>query len=176
MSKVVAATTTIVVGAAVTSSPTVARERGRSELRYLLSAQAFFCILLCAHFLSLADHHPGWRDEGGAAAGAAILGMKGKLFYCTMRLIRHTRPATVVHALLVELQEAGGWRNPACCRWCGIQPAVEPVPAGGAALYLHTTATHNGHLKGGERWGVSMGCRLTGSIGWGRSASDKGSH
>jgi hypothetical protein len=76
VSRVVAATTTIVVGAAVASSPTAARGRGRSERRYLLSAQAFFCLLLCAHFLSLADNHPGWCDEGGAAAGAAILGMK----------------------------------------------------------------------------------------------------
>ncbi len=65
--------------------------------------------LSCSRLLALA-WHPGLRVAGGAAvlgAGRRDSADDGKLLQAVTRIIQNPCPAAIVHALVVEVQEAG---------------------------------------------------------------------
>ncbi len=61
--------------------------------------------------LLLAGLRPGWRSSGeGGRRQEQLVGVRGEgeVFYPAWPFKQYQRPATVVHALVVDLQEAGG--------------------------------------------------------------------
>jgi hypothetical protein len=104
------------------------------------------------------------RVEGQQQEKLVVVSGKGQIFYSAMCLVQNPHPATVVHALMVELQEAGchwvwEWQWPTGCRGLNSQVGVVvgPALAGGDALSLHSGPSHvvNPSVRGAE-W-----------VGWG---------